>query len=160
MSSVNRRFRNCLRRLSTEDLVEYYGINTPLTIRIKQKANECTIIFIYDMPATYIGFNELPKEINRHIMEYGGVKFCMRIQITPPSDYPFHPSTWTIKELFNTISSYVDIVEHMRYLVNLHVETTCMYRNWSPAITIEKDILSFIVKVIPCFDLLVKPFPT
>jgi hypothetical protein len=35
-----------------------------------------------------------------------------------------------------------------------------MYRNWSPAITIEKDILSFIVKVIPCFDLLVKPFPT
>ena len=160
MSCVNRRFRNCLRHLPIEDLVEYYGLDTPLAIRLKHKANECTIAFVYEVPATYIGFQVLPKELNRYIMEYGGTRFCMRIHITPPQNYPFVPSTWTIKELFSNIQSEVDIVEHMSYLVDTHVEVYRRDNNWSPAITVEKDVLSFITKVIPCFDLLVKPFPT
>ena len=160
MTQSSRRFRNCLRHLGKEDLVDFYNITTPISIRFKRQGNSCTITFAHESPPVYVGFEDLPKDINRHIMEYGGTRFRMQIHIAPPEDYPFNPCIWTIKELVNNIQSELNVVEHMDYLVDTHVAVYHRNKNWSPAITIEKDILSFIVRLLPCLDLLIEPFPT
>ena len=155
----NIRFINSFRNLVNKNIAEYYGITTPLSVLFNRYQNSCTITLLYEIPPVYIGIKVLPTDINRHIMGYGGIRFQMHIAISPPQHYPIQPSIWIIKELFSNIPSELDIVEHMKYLMAMQIEINNLVGNWSPAITVEKEILNFLVKLLPCFELLVKPSP-
>jgi len=79
---------------------------------------------------------QLPSELNIYIntflYEYAIVTYLLVF----PSDYPFHPPVWSVSKSSTNISKQFERIVHYqnhRYSIS-----------WSPAITIEKDILNMI----------------
>jgi hypothetical protein len=84
-------------------------------------------------PFVYVALpSELNIYINAFLYEYAIVTYSLVF----PSDYPFHPPIWSIaKSSTNTLKNFNRIVHYQNYRYSI---------SWSPAITIEKDILNMI----------------
>lgn len=87
-------------------------------------------------------FASLPIELSNIIAEYNTYFVNLEIKITFPDSYPFCPPIWSLQEAKYNVSIpddyYANIIENH----NHHYEY-----DWSPAISIEKDILYFIQKI-------------
>ena len=77
---------------------------------------------------------ELPQDILRYIESY--LTDNAKIEINYPRDYPFKCPKFTL------------LKGNEKYVNNLHVLNYAYDRDWSPAITFEKDILYLIQYII------------
>jgi hypothetical protein len=77
---------------------------------------------------------ELPEDILRCIESY--LKDTAKIEINYPHDYPFKCPKFTLLD------------GNEKYINHLHVLNYAYDRDWSPAITFEKDILYLIQYII------------
>jgi hypothetical protein len=78
---------------------------------------------------------ELPTDVQNYIHSYLFKDICVEYTITYGPDYPFKPPVWTLKN------------ENASYLKITHIHNSDNIHDWSPAITIEKDMLAMIVKL-------------
>ena len=78
---------------------------------------------------------ELPKELVSHIKSFLIKKENVKFEIVYPSDYPFKPPIWKLLETKDDPSKYNKII---------HIQNHSYEKEWSPAITFEKDILYII----------------
>jgi len=111
-------------------------INTAeLTIKIK-KYNVSPI-------QTYI--KELPKDINNIIFSFLKDDRILKYLIHYTDEYPFRPPTWTlVTYVKNGEREINDMPNHFDLLY-------CSGREWSPAITMENEIIMY-VSTIPWFN--------
>jgi len=128
----------------------------------------------------------IPIELIKKIYSYASYEYIdMSFKITFPVDYPFSPPTWSLMEEKNNVSysalTNITIRDYFQELTTIHNEQykrdaecneydkekiskmsdlqrkrTIDYYYWSPAITIEKDVLSFI-KRINYFNYILQP---
>ena len=115
-------------------------------------SNYCDLLIYYintlhtfDLVANNIA--ELPVDINRKINEYLPCYITLQLRIDYSSrNYPFLPPIWYMVSHNNYLAcSLQNAEEYYNYIIANHNE--CNNANWSPVITIEKDILSFIVRI-------------
>ena len=136
-------FYNLLNDSSLED---YYGI--PKTIRLHTtpdiEQQKLTLSIIYNSNHFY-KIKELPFDINKMIHSYLHNKLEINIQISFPSLYPFRAPTWSLIRTRHNFLTSLSIPDYYKYLINSH--NNQYVGNWSPTITMEKDILEFIQKI-------------
>ena len=90
---------------------------------------------------------ELPREINNLISEYLPQTIYLKFKIFYSDDYPFTQGPiWSLLECNDYLTSYNNISKYYKYLVDSH-NVLNSSNSWSPAISIEKDILYFITKL-------------
>jgi hypothetical protein len=115
-----------------------------LTIRYKKK-NECPSL-------------DLPPELLSYISEYLNYYIEIKTKITYSPNYPFAPPVWFIQEVTHNIPGQFYMLDYYSYRVSQHNKSYNTYllkmqdpylynEGWNPAISIDKDILSFIQKV-------------
>jgi len=121
--------------------------------------------------------SSIPIELIKKIYSYASCEYIdLSFMIKFPSDYPFSPPTWSLMKETNNVSfsalNNVTIRDYFQELATIHNEqykrdAECNeydkekislmndlhrkrmvdYYYWSPAITIEKDVLSFIKRI-------------
>ena len=79
-------------------------------------------------------FEKVPIELSMKIIGFLYQCTCVTYHITFPADYPFKPPQWNLQT----------ILAPQLYVDALHVLTHQYDNSWSPAISIEKDILNMI----------------
>jgi len=119
----------------------------------------------------------IPVELLRIVYSYASHEYIqLTFKIIFPVDYPFAPPTWSLEEEKNNLSfsalNHTTIRDYFQELTNVHNEQyrrnseeinfteeelskmsdfhrkrTVDYYYWSPAFTIEKDILCFINRI-------------
>jgi hypothetical protein len=113
-----------------------------LTIRYKKKSS-CPQL-------------DLPSEILSYINEYLNYYIEIKTKITYSPNYPFSPPVWFIQEVNHNIPGQYYMMDYYIYRVSQHNKSynryvlkmeQPFYEGWTPAISIDKDILSFIQKV-------------
>lgn len=87
---------------------------------------------------------DLPRDINFIISEYLKSYILFEFNISHNDSYPFNPPIWSLVSCKDRLSNYENIIEYYKYIVKSHNVNN---NGWSPAITIEKDILYFISKI-------------
>jgi len=97
---------------------------------------------------------ELPPEMLAKIRSYLTYKIKLKLKIIYSPDYPFAPPIWFMNGVTHTIPDQVNLTDYYCYKVNVHnsqyVHTLLdgiSHSSWTPAIAIEKDILTFIQKI-------------
>jgi len=108
-------------------------------------------------------FASLPEEICRYIEEYTHEHLYLKLKVTFPQLYPYVPASWSLEDIQNYIpynsEAYGDMTlrEYYEYLVQCHNEkyrelvyiNDNLQPNWSPATTLENDILLLISRIHP-----------
>ena len=97
----------------------------------------------FDLNKNYIF--ELPKEINFLISEYLPSFIELAFSINHIIEYPFKPPVWSLVSCNDKLSCLENSAKYYEYIVEEHNKT--ITRNWSPAITFDKDILYFASKL-------------
>ena len=84
---------------------------------------------------------DLPPELVRHIKGYLPDMIQIELSVSIPSDYPFKPHIWE----FLKVKSNMKLNEEKYYDI---IKTHNCYNigDWSPAMSLDKDILSLIEK--------------
>lgn len=119
-------------------------------IKIKTKVEDLQTLSVWFDYKKFSDFPriDLPREIVKYIYEYIPEYVHIQLKVTLPNDYPFKPHIWeTINvssniQYVNTLMYYKMILDHMRLF-------DC---DWSPAMSLDKDILILIEK----FSILIK----
>jgi hypothetical protein len=155
--SATRRFDREFYQLTKNgyDLVKHYGItNTGTTKRqiyIYKSRNrayttELTIkINKNDLSPLETYIKDLPRDINNVIFSFIRDDALLKYCISYTSVYPFQPPTWKLIRYRKNGEKHInDISNHYDLLY-------CNGREWSPAITMESEILLF-VTAIPWFN--------
>jgi len=130
---ISRLFDEFQQNLRGQKIADYFQIDHSeyMLSRIDENTFEFKVIhevfprYSLDLPV------ELSMKIIGYLYEYTEIYYNIKI----PADYPFKPPTW----LMQTITPpklYQDAV----YILNYRYDN-----DWSPAITIEKDILNMII---------------
>ena len=147
---INRRHQAMQNAEYMKKLEKYYGIvdtdYSKYSISLKRTSNFKYKLLIkkltvYNPLKTYI--KELPRDINNVIYSYlWQPNLIMRISITLPSDYPFACPNW---EVINYVKNgkKEDTYEETK-------NANCTMESTSPSMTIEKEILAYVVKVFDC----------
>jgi ubiquitin-protein ligase len=92
---------------------------------------------------TYI--KELPRDINNVIFSFLRDNRILKYSIHYTDEYPFRPPVWTLMDYRkNSEKQFNDIRNHFDLLY-------CGGREWSPAITMENEILMYL-STIPWFN--------
>ena len=148
--SINR-FSHSIKKITNHNLVDFFNLETPCKIQFNPTSSTaCSFSIQYKTPPLYYGIQDLPKEINRLIMEYSGEYFIIKIHLMMSSNYPFEAPIWTILYVDSNMDESDCLYSQIKYIVNTHVSFYHSQIHWSPANTIEKDLLNFLVRVIPC----------
>lgn len=79
-------------------------------------------------------FPTLPTEMSIHIAKFLYVKKEIVYRIDYPPDYPFKPPKWNLQTILTPPA----------YKLATHILNYQYDRHWSPAITVEKDVLNMI----------------
>ena len=157
------RFADLFSDITIED---YFGVksipNTHLKFNIIKYNNEILFIIKYIKKNTLYKF-DLPLELNSLIASYTDDYIIIKIRISYGKDYPFKPPIWSLFNVDTNIHNPVlDLKQYYKYLVDLQndqyklfivdnfVNNNYMYTNhnqWSPAITIDKELISFITRI-------------
>jgi hypothetical protein len=105
----------------------------------------------------------LPQDICNYIEEYSGNHLDVTYKIQFPHNYPFRPAVWSLCNFTSTIphksEAYggLSLNGYYQYIATLHNEKmmpteSSEVSNWTPAITIEKDVLDFITRIQSSFE--------
>ena len=89
----------------------------------------------------------LPKEINDLIAEYLLPSITLKFEIEYPLGYPFGGICWRLIYCDNELSNLKNIYKYYSFIAEEHTKYN-LSDSWSPAITIDKDILVFLTKII------------
>lgn len=89
---------------------------------------------------------ELPYEINVLISEFLPSTIELKMMIYYGTSYPFLGPTWQVLECNDKLTGTNNIRLYYDHIIECHNKINSS-TDWSPAIGIEKDILSFIVKI-------------
>lgn len=149
----------------TVDMAEFYQINkvdnkVDEKIKIQKTVHSdyilLTIHFRKSPPCPEF---DLPYEINEMIREYLIYVIEIQIKIKYSPSYPFSPPIWFLLAVYHNLVTEVSLLDYYSYKVNQHNQSYVAYivslgshpnymdNGWTPAITIDKDILSFIQKI-------------
>lgn len=157
------RFADLFSDITIED---YFGVksipNTHLKFNIIKYNNEILFTIKYIKKNTLYKF-DLPLELNSLIASYTDDYIIIKIRISYGKDYPFKQPIWSLFNVDTNIHNPVlDLKQYYRYLVDLQndqyqsfivanfVNNNYMYTKydqWSPAITIDKELISFITRI-------------
>ncbi len=97
---------------------------------------------IHEAPFPPCVFPTLPIEISIHIAQFLYCKKVVEYRIDYPPDYPFKPPKWTL----------LTILAPPPYLFATHILNYQYDRDWSPAISVEKDVLNMIGMIELCIE--------
>jgi hypothetical protein len=89
----------------------------------------------------------LPKEINNLIAEYLLPSITLKFEVEYPQGYPFGGICWRLIYCDNEFSNLKNIYKYYAYIAEEHTNYN-LTDSWSPAITVDKDILIFLTKII------------
>lgn len=129
---ISRLFDEFTRNLQGKSIAEYFQINHSkydLT-----KVDDQTFAFKISYEIIPQCALDLPIDLSIKIASYLYEHTTIDYQIQIPSDYPFKPPVW-IMQTITPPQLYTDALCVLNYRY---------YQDWSPAITIEKDILNMI----------------
>lgn len=87
-------------------------------------------------------FPTLPTELSIHISTFLYSRNEIEYQVKYPEDYPFKPPKWTLLTIL-TPEAYKRAAVILNYQYGL---------SWSPAISVEKDVLNMIGMIQSCIE--------
>lgn len=142
------------------DLADFYQLNKAYEkINIEKSVQSDSILLTVTFTKTcpYAKF-DLPIELNQLIREYLIYIIKIQIKIKYSPSYPFSPPIWFLQGVRHNLATDVCLLDYYSYKVNQHNQTYTTYitlgnhlnfteNAWTPAITVEKDILSFVQKI-------------
>ena len=140
------------------------------------KPENCALLTVkYSLKNPIENISTIPIELLRIVYSYASHEYIqLTFMITFPVDYPFSPPTWSLEEEKNNLSfsalNHTTIYDYFQVFTSVHNEQyrredinhteeelsimsdfhrkrSIDYYYWSPAITIEKDILCFIKRI-------------
>lgn len=135
--------------LEDKSMTDYFGIvNTrdkKLTLYASIKQNIIKLHIHFCKKPPMYDFVYLPLDISRVIASYLPTIIDIYVEILLPYNYPFTQPVWSLCNVLHNITlPPINIEEYFKYLVNNHNQQ--YERCWTPAISIEKNILDFIQK--------------
>jgi len=148
---------NRLARNDTTNLATYFNIHLDpsekLSIHVNKISNEfCTLSVNYSIQKNrnLSELTNLPEDICKYINEYVVDQIHMRFKIIFPDNYPYFPPIWELETCNSSIPhSSLDyggmtLYDYYKYVAERH---TSYLFDWSPAITLETNILYFICRI-------------
>jgi hypothetical protein len=120
--------------VASQPIAEYFDVPGNYHVH---RAGDSVIMCAWYEDFPQVGkFGELPPELSMYVMSYLYQRRACSLKIEFPIDYPYKPTVWsTLRE------KNMDAVAAV-------ARQNCSYANsWSPAITIEKDVLNMIVEL-------------
>lgn len=145
--SLNYALRSLQKILTNEPLEKYYNI--PDNFKIKTSCSEVEIKIIlsilYYSYNEFLKIKELPFEISCIIHSYLYNKMEINILITYPLEYPFVRPIWSLINVKHNFKTLLNLNKYYKYLIDKHNHKHLQY--WSPAISIDRNILEFIQQI-------------
>ena len=103
--------------------------------------------FKYKKQYDLFEFPDLPFELNQIIHGFNAHYIDFSVIIVYPLDYPFRHTFWYLDEFKTNSDNPENVREFFKYKLNLHRDSVKPHL-WSPSgMNMEKDILSFLVKI-------------
>lgn len=168
MNYLKRRVTQEMRGLKSNNLSEHYNLSNHIHIVYEPlKGRGMNVKLSYHKPITDIEILDLPEDINRYIRTFlSDQKIVLRFELIFYNSYPFDPIEWSLKSYSFTGFSKEEkknILTFVKYKLKVHNDRKidiCLPRpydrNWSPVITVEKDILCFYTKIYDLFEIINK----
>lgn len=145
------------REFKQVDLARYYQLKkTPYEcIDVsKEVIDGCIQVTVVYQKKSHCPLLQMPPEMIAKIRSYLTYKIELKVKIQYSENYPFSPPTWSFNSVTHTIPNQVNLTDYYIYKVSCHNNQYVQYlldgryrTEWTPAITIEKDILTFIQKI-------------
>jgi hypothetical protein len=131
------------RNLNTSSIQSYFNVPGQYTLR---REDENTLLF--EVEHEYIPpckMDKLCLDTSRHVASflYRRTKCMFRVIFT--NGYPFHPTHWSLVSVKGT-----EIRQIQRALLHQNHQYQL---SWTPAITLETDILNMILQLVCVFEL-------
>ena len=105
------------------------------------------VCFKYKKQYDLFEFPNLPFELNQIIHGFNTHYINFSVIIVYPIDYPFRHTFWYLDKFKTNSDNPENVREFFKYKLNLHRDSVKPHL-WSPAgMSIEKDILSFFLKI-------------
>lgn len=145
--SLNCALRNLQKILDNGPLEKYYNLPDNFKIKTKyseQENNMILSILYYSYPE-FSKIKELPFEINCIIHSYLCIKMEINILIIYPLEYPFVRPIWGLINVKHNFKTLLNLNKYYKYLIDKHNHKHLQY--WSPAISIDNNILEFIQQI-------------
>lgn len=147
---IHRELAKYEREFKQVDLSRYYQLKkTPYeSIEVnKEVLDGCIqVTVVYRNKSQCRPLLQIPPEMMAKIRSYLTYKIELKVKIQYSENYPFSPPIWFLNGVTpHTIPNQVNLTDYYSYKVSCHNN---QYRTeWTPAIAIEKDILTFIQKI-------------
>ena len=145
------------REFKQVDLARYYQLKkTPYeTIEVdKEVVDGKILVKIVYRKKSHCPVLQIPPEMMAKIRSYLTYKIELKVKIQYSENYPFAPPIWSLNGVTHTIPNQVNLTDYYSYKVSCHNSQYVQYlldgryhTEWSPAIAIEKDLLTFIQKI-------------
>lgn len=140
-----KRIQRFIDDFSKVNLDEFYQLpnSEEENIKITFEVETLQIIHVsihYTMNYKYPLFN-LPPELINLINEYLPDIIHMDLKVIIPNDYPFKPHVWEMERLKTNIK-----INELKYYDIIREQNCYNVGDWSPSMSIDKDILSLIEK--------------
>ena len=148
--SFHVRFQRFVDLLENTTIEDYFEINKNTTnnkiITFSYKKNDNSIFLsIKCIKKNNYDFYNFPYEISNIISSYCDDIINLEIEINYDYHYPFKNPRWNLLNLEHNIKSLLNLDEYYQYMINNH--NLYYDYDWSPIITIEKDIIDFFRKI-------------
>ena len=110
-------------------------------------AGAIKVFFRYKKQYDLFEFPNLPLELNQIIHGFNTHFIEFSVKIVYPNEYPFRHPFWYLDTFHTNKDNSEYVKEFFDYKLNVHRDTIKPHL-WCPAgMTIEKDVLSFFVKI-------------
>ena len=122
-----------------------------LVINNEKPIPELEFIVNFKSKQLCYNFPKLPINIISIIASYSYSFISIETRIYFPNNYPFDPPIWRLVNVKTNINTSIDLRSYYKYIVNNHNEIYKYKKknkyNYSPAITIDADLLYFIQRI-------------
>ena len=83
--------------------------------------------------------------MSRLVSSYLTLEVMVEFKIMYPADYPWNPPQWSVDTIKYNIGHSFNLLEYYQYIVQIHNEM--LRKDWSPAISLDKDFIDFLQKI-------------
>lgn len=142
---ANKRVRRFIDEFSNIKLEDFFQLpntkNEKVVINFEVETLQLILVSIhYKKNYHYPCFN-LPPEIANHIKGYIPDILHIKLKVTIPGDYPFKPHLWEILHIHTNLK-----INEIKYYDIMNEHNCYNTGDWSPSISLDKDILCLIEK--------------